>query len=499
MSKRVHSIEIRDPIYGDILLEPHEAKLVNTFEMQRLSRIKQLGFIYLFYPGATHTRLEHSLGTLHIAQRIVTDSNLSLNKPDIKILRTCALIHDIGHTPFSHICDNIRDLLPDSHEEVCRDIISGEMPIFGPQPKIGKRISHVISTEYTKEENDRIMNVFEPDMNDVVENNILIRKFIDGDVLDCDSLDWIYRDAWHLGLPAAFYDKKIFQAFTIGEVNGEKEICIEKDAPMLDSLFSVLEARARLYRFAYWHSSYLIVDAMFIKAFVKWIETLRYPKEIYSLDDNSLLQRMRMDLSDNSEVKKNEGKLLHMILCRDLYKRTFILKRLQDNQFNEDVDNERVNRIIDTLNEEYIVTKIIKNIDDLKLKREMKQKRAAVKADIVIANALTRIKATRYDFPEKIWTVDTFGHTSLLKNIINEEKNAYIKAQVEGLEGVLRALPVMVIACSNANKIPDFPNKVWDASKDITGEEGIFNLKDKQLENEFIENGEEWNRTTCCE
>ena len=86
---------IRDSIHGDLHLTDFELKLVDTVEMQRLRRIKQLGFTSLVYPGANHTRFEHSIGTLSLADKLST--RLELEEDVVELLRVCALLHDIMH------------------------------------------------------------------------------------------------------------------------------------------------------------------------------------------------------------------------------------------------------------------------------------------------------------------------------------------------------------------------------------------------------------------
>jgi len=91
---------IRDSIHGDIKVEGLFLDLLDTPELQRLYNIKQLGLAHLVFPGAHHTRLEHSLGSYHMASR--SSELLGLNKNDKKLVTCAALLHDIGHGPFSH-------------------------------------------------------------------------------------------------------------------------------------------------------------------------------------------------------------------------------------------------------------------------------------------------------------------------------------------------------------------------------------------------------------
>ncbi|HWJ02096.1 MAG TPA: HD domain-containing protein, partial [Verrucomicrobiae bacterium] len=96
---------IRDPIHGDIELSTNEAKVLDTPEMQRLRSIKQLGTAYLVYPGCTHTRFEHSLGTMAVAKRIIAALQASghqISTATQQLVSIGALLHDVTHIPFGH-------------------------------------------------------------------------------------------------------------------------------------------------------------------------------------------------------------------------------------------------------------------------------------------------------------------------------------------------------------------------------------------------------------
>ena len=92
---------IRDPLYGYIGLTRDELRILDTRSLQRLRRIKQLANAHLVYPAACHTRFEHSLGVLHSATLMARQ--LQIKGDDLTILRYAALLHDVGHGPFSHV------------------------------------------------------------------------------------------------------------------------------------------------------------------------------------------------------------------------------------------------------------------------------------------------------------------------------------------------------------------------------------------------------------
>src|SRR5215510_4821465 len=112
VSQTKRSSVIRDPVHGDVYLTHEEIAILDTPEMQRLRGVKQLGTAYLVFPGAVHTRFDHSIGTLHMAGRIVEAVNRSLeldpkacvgvSEEEARVIRIAALVHDVTHIPFGH-------------------------------------------------------------------------------------------------------------------------------------------------------------------------------------------------------------------------------------------------------------------------------------------------------------------------------------------------------------------------------------------------------------
>jgi HD superfamily phosphohydrolase len=129
-------LEIRDPVHGNIAFDETEEAIIDTPEMQRLRRIKQLDVACLIFPGANHTRFEHSLGVMHVTKELTAANRIVAGE-----FSCAALLHDIGHGPFSHLCENlVKEYTKKDHEQTgeariresaIRDIISGSGLSFG--------------------------------------------------------------------------------------------------------------------------------------------------------------------------------------------------------------------------------------------------------------------------------------------------------------------------------------------------------------------------------
>lgn len=216
---------IRCPIHGSILLNQRELALVDTPFFQRLRRISQLGFISYVFPGAVHTRFSHSLGTFHLAGRIFdqlsteisplrryyTSDQLAYFK---QILKFSALLHDIGHPPFSHVAEN---LLPDlSTLQKPHYLDSGEKRKATHEDYSYSIIFRIAETEklITQEEAYDIISVLSKKippshrMNSQTGTPLifpLLCQLINGEI-DVDRMDYLLRDSYHIGVPYGKFD-----------------------------------------------------------------------------------------------------------------------------------------------------------------------------------------------------------------------------------------------------------------------------------------------------
>ena len=129
MAGRKRYSVMRDPVHGDIYLTHEELRVLDTPEMQRMRGIKQLGPAYLVFPGALHTRFDHSIGTVHVAQRMIDAINrsfdidpargIAIGEEEARVVRMAGLLHDVTHIPFGHNIED-QDALFERHDSAYR-------------------------------------------------------------------------------------------------------------------------------------------------------------------------------------------------------------------------------------------------------------------------------------------------------------------------------------------------------------------------------------------
>ena len=186
--KKVH-LEITDPIHDFIRLNETERQIIDTPVFQRLRRIKQLSGAHLTYPGAQHTRFEHSLGVMHIASMagVSLQSKGAMTKDDILNLRLAALLHDIGHGPFSHLFEEVlQRKKKKGHEQIGKQIIlKTEIGDIISKNGFDKRLIHNLA---------------------VGESRLQFMNEIISGALSADMMDYLLRDGYFTGAEHAKID-----------------------------------------------------------------------------------------------------------------------------------------------------------------------------------------------------------------------------------------------------------------------------------------------------
>ena len=306
-SQNWEEFTVRDPLYGFVDLTSQENRILDTSPLQRLARIKQLAHAYIVYPSAAHTRLEHSLGTLNTAGRMC--DQLGLKKNEKAAVRAAALLHDVGHGPFSHLFEEIlRSANGQSHghEEVTRLIIEHD-------PSVRKALGPLRAAVL-----------------EVLEGNSLLSEIISGS-LDSDKMDYLRRDSYHTGVAYGVFDfERVVRTVCKIRESGRDYIAIEDKGR--DALESYRLARYSMHAQVYEHHARLIADDMFVKAILACIEEGYIPRNYLDMSQPEQFLANYLELDDGAiehlVLRQATGipkKLIEDIRARRLLKRAYVL------------------------------------------------------------------------------------------------------------------------------------------------------------------------------
>ena len=244
---------IHDGIHGSMKLDGLILDLVKTPEFQRLRNIKQLGLAYLVYPGANHSRFEHSLGTYYIAKRLSLE--VGLDEEEATILEVGALLHDIGHGPFSHTFEQIyRHYVKQyDHMRLGQNIILGNIDIIDGEFDDRKMVSDIIE-EYgykPREIASLILGRYK---------RRYLGQMLHGDV-DVDQLDYLVRDAHYTGVAHGIIDLE--RLLKVLRIHGDELVVDEKG---IEAVEGMMVARALMYSRVYFHHTVKIAEGMLTRA-----------------------------------------------------------------------------------------------------------------------------------------------------------------------------------------------------------------------------------------
>jgi HD superfamily phosphohydrolase len=308
---------IKDSVHDHIAIEGVAAELLETPPMQRLRRVAQLGTVTMVYPSANHTRFEHSLGVYHLADRALT--HLGIEGQQAERVRAAALLHDVGHAPYSH---NIEALIHRKtgkyHDDVSELLDQGA---------VGR-----ILTE----------NGLDPDrIAGLVAGEGELGQLVSGE-LDVDRMDYLVRDAHHTGVPYGTIDhERLVRELRF--VDGELVL----DGGNVQTAESLLLARALMNPTVYAHHVARIGKSMLRRATERLLaETAVTAPELRRWDDSDLLVRLR-------QCERTEP-YARRLSERDLYKRAVWAERtaVPDELLSADHDEIRnlEERIADNVN-----------------------------------------------------------------------------------------------------------------------------------------------------
>jgi len=315
---------IKDPLYGYIRITEVERKVIDTQPVQRLRRIKQLSGAEYAYPAANHTRFEHSLGTMYLAGVLAQSIPVDLSDQEVQKIRLAALLHDVGHAPFSHLFEPLlTKYLGKTHEDMAFWIITES------ELSSALRAEGFDPNEVGKLAVGKLGDSQHPFLDQIIRSSV-----------DVDKMDFIVRDSYHTGAGYGYVD--IFRLiYTMDILDGNLAV----DVTAIPTLETFLLARLESFRAIYFHRAARAVQIMMLKALEQArdeldIEKIKTPETYLTLDDYyvwSILKRCKKSRGIMQDIEQRR-------LLKCAYERTFFAK---DELFASVLTNEAVRKQIE--------------------------------------------------------------------------------------------------------------------------------------------------------
>jgi HD superfamily phosphohydrolase len=288
-------MELKDSVWGSIRIKPVQEELIDLPEMQRTILLRQLSGVYKVFSGATHTRLEHSVGGSYTAGRIA--DRLGLPENEKLIVEVAMTVHDVGHTPGSHA---LECLFRGGHEKVTADIITGKrvLDLYGKVGQIPKILAKHGINETT--------------IADLVTQNFKGKTYLQQiihHVVDADQLDYLIRDSRSLGVKIADID--IDRTMDVLVLHKNQIGILEKGIPQMEM---ILFAKSQMYSQVYIHRTAAAAEAMLLEAVKSSQSRLG---DIMKYGDDELV--FLLELKGNQISKELAGRLK----ARELYKTAY--------------------------------------------------------------------------------------------------------------------------------------------------------------------------------
>jgi len=294
---------IKDPLYGYIRLTEIERNVIDTLAVQRLRRIRQLAGAEFVYPAANHTRFEHVLGTMYLAGVVSDNLPVPLTVDERQKIRLAALLHDVGHAPFSHLFEPLLlKYMRRNHEDMSRWIIADSTlgDVINEQGIDAKELSGLAVGKPSKNE--------KPFLGQIISSSF-----------DVDKMDFVVRDSYHTG--AGYGSVDVFRLiYTMDVLNGN----LAADITALPTLESLILARLESFKTIYFHRASRAVQMMLVKALEAAKDDLdilqaRTPDEYLEWDDYTVWSKLYANKFSREIVKEIASRKL--LKCA--YERTF--------------------------------------------------------------------------------------------------------------------------------------------------------------------------------
>lgn len=313
--------EIKDPVHGYVYITEEEKEIIDSYPVQRLHRLRQLAGAEYVYPGANHTRFEHSIGVMHLASRVAENPNISeyVGEDEAEMVRIAGLLHDVGHGPFSHVFEQLLDKeLNQTHEDITLWTVKNS-----ELKDILKR------TGYRPEDVGKLA---------VGRLHRPRKAFLDqiiSSAVDVDKQDFIVRDTYHTGAEYGFID--IFRLIhTLDVLEGDLAV----DIGALSALESLIIARIESFKSIYFHRVGRAAQIMLAMAMEEandelGLTSFKTPEEYLAMDDYTVWTMLK-NCKKSSRIIRNleRRKMLKCAYERTFYEKDTVVSNLFSREAN---------------------------------------------------------------------------------------------------------------------------------------------------------------------
>lgn len=306
--KRVYWGEIKDPVYGYIYITEHEKTIIDSYPVQRLRRLRQLAGAEYVYPGANHTRFEHSVGVMYLSSRVIENPSISrlVDEEEAEMVKIAALLHDVGHGPFSHVFEQLSiKKLGKTHEDFTAWIVR-KSELKDEISRLGYNAEEIADLAV-----GRMKNVDKAFLNQIISSSI-----------DVDKMDFVVRDTYHTGAGYGFVD--VFRIIhMLGVLGGSLAV----DMSALSALESFIIARIESFKSIYFHRVGRAAQIMLAMALEKANEELgltdfKTPEEYLAMDDYTVWAMLKKCSKSRPIIQNLERR--KMLKCA--YEQTFYVR-----------------------------------------------------------------------------------------------------------------------------------------------------------------------------
>lgn len=307
MHAKSHNKIIQDPIYGQMEIENYAIELIDTVEFQRLRRLRQNGNALMVYPSDTHTRFEHCIGVYHLTDVVLQHLQRDLDqKPEwfrststqtnlkdyyskaVRLVKIAALLHDIGHGPFSHLFErtlsqiDLRDTdIPSNHEEIGCLIVRHILLAHGYSEDDIYIVQQLICGQQIDKDKYPFFHEF-----------YFLQQLVSSGIsaLDMDKLDYIIRDSHAVQLQVNISVERILQNAHLHKIAEKIVICF--DSSLQFEISQVFQSRYALHKMLYQHPKVIAIDLITRKV-------LLLANELGIVNFVSAIQRLKQEKSSD--------------------------------------------------------------------------------------------------------------------------------------------------------------------------------------------------------